>query len=147
MRLEYSIRQLKQVGPKTAEEISQLMKQRLSAPIRLSTADLKKIVSSPLTYIFVALNKEDKIIGMITIVSYLTLQNTYKTWVEDFFVDETVRRQGVGEKLMKQSLIFAKKLNIKVINLTSRPSRIAANLLYQELGFKIYHTNYYRYKL
>ena len=84
---------------------------------------------------------------MITIVSYLTLHNTYKTWFEDLFVDESVRRQGIGQALIKQAMSLAKKLKIKVVNFTSRPCRIAANHLYKKLGFKLYQTNHYKYKL
>ena len=38
----------------------------------------------------------------------------------------------------------AKTMNVHHIQLTSRPARVAANLLYQELGFERYETNCYK---
>ena len=41
----------------------------------------------------------------------------------------------------------ARRRGAKDVSLTSRPSREAANRLYQRLGFQPYETNLYRYKL
>jgi len=42
---------------------------------------------------------------------------------------------------------MARKMKITHINLSVRPHRIEANQLYEKLGFKLHHTNYYRYVL
>ncbi|MFZ8877912.1 MAG: hypothetical protein ACO2Z4_10905 [Ilumatobacteraceae bacterium] len=41
----------------------------------------------------------------------------------------------------------AARRGAKNVSLTSRPSREAANRLYQRLGFEPYETNLYRYRL
>jgi ribosomal protein S18 acetylase RimI-like enzyme len=42
---------------------------------------------------------------------------------------------------------FAKSTGAKSIDLSSRPARVAANKLYQDLGFELRETNVYRYCL
>ena len=51
----------------------------------------------------------------------------------------------VGKSLMRHAMEQAKKLGAKTLDLTSRPSREAANKLYQSLGFETRQTNVYRY--
>jgi ribosomal protein S18 acetylase RimI-like enzyme len=53
----------------------------------------------------------------------------------------------VGEALNLAALHEAKKRNAVTVDLTSRPSREAANRLYQKLGFVQRDTNVYRYTL
>ena len=68
-----------------------------------------------------------------------------KAWVEDVVVDDGARGKGVGKSLMRHAMEQAKKLGAKTVDLTSRPSREAANKLYQSLGFETRQTNVYRY--
>jgi len=51
----------------------------------------------------------------------------------------------VGEELNKFALAEAKRQGATTVDLTSRPSREAANRLYQRLGFNSRETNVYRY--
>jgi ribosomal protein S18 acetylase RimI-like enzyme len=53
----------------------------------------------------------------------------------------------VGEELNKFALAEAKRQGATTVDLTSRPSREAANRLYQRLGFEHRETNVYRYKI
>jgi ribosomal protein S18 acetylase RimI-like enzyme len=69
-----------------------------------------------------------------------------RAWIEDVVVDEQVRGQGVGEALNRRAMEIALKAGAKTIDLTSRPSREAANRLYQRLGFTARETNIYRYQ-
>ncbi len=64
--------------------------------------------------------------------------------VDDVVLDEAYRGRGLGKKLMLSVIALAKKLKLERIDLTSRPSRIAANKLYQKLGFKRRDTNAYK---
>jgi ribosomal protein S18 acetylase RimI-like enzyme len=57
------------------------------------------------------------------------------------------RGKGMGKALMKHALERAKKLAVKSVDLTSRPSRETANMLYQSLGYQIRETNVYRHKI
>jgi len=70
-----------------------------------------------------------------------------KAWIEDVVVDEAARGHGVGEALNLAALDEARRRGAKAVSLTSRPSREAANRLYQRMGFIPRDTNVYRYDL
>jgi len=53
----------------------------------------------------------------------------------------------VGAALNEAALEHARALGAKTVDLTSRPSREAANRLYQRLGFEPRETNVYRYSI
>jgi selenocysteine-specific elongation factor len=60
-------------------------------------------------------------------------------------VDENARGRGVGEALNLEAIRRALELGARTVELTSRPSREAANRLYQRLGFVRRDSNLYRY--
>lgn len=67
--------------------------------------------------------------------------------VEDMIVDESQRGKGLGEAILLDLLSWAKKQGIEVVELTTNPRRIAANALYQKIGFKLHPTNHYLYRV
>jgi len=69
-----------------------------------------------------------------------------RAWIEDVVVDEAARGQGVGEALNRRALELADELGARTVDLTSRPSREAANRLYRRIGFVQRETNVYRYE-
>ena len=69
-----------------------------------------------------------------------------RAWIEDVVVDENARGKGVGQLLNERALEIAKVAGARTVDLTSRPSREAANRLYQRLGFVERETNVYRYE-
>jgi ribosomal protein S18 acetylase RimI-like enzyme len=83
---------------------------------------------------------------MLTIGSYNTPSGT-KVWIEDVVVDESQRGKGFGEEMMLFAIDYSKSIGTGSVSLTSRPSRITANRLYQKLGFVQYETNVYKYSL
>ena len=62
-------------------------------------------------------------------------------------VDESARGQGVAEALNRAAIDRARAAGAVSIDLTSRPSREAANRLYQRIGFEPRETNVYRYSI
>jgi ribosomal protein S18 acetylase RimI-like enzyme len=68
-----------------------------------------------------------------------------RAWVEDVAVDVAARGKGVGERLSREALRLAAARGARTVELTSRPSREAANRLYQRIGFERRETNVYRY--
>jgi ribosomal protein S18 acetylase RimI-like enzyme len=70
-----------------------------------------------------------------------------RAWVEDVIVDESVAGQGIGRLLTEAMLERARELGCVTVDLTSRPSREAANHLYKKVGFVERETNVYRYEL
>ena len=67
--------------------------------------------------------------------------------VEDMIVDIEYRGRGLGRMLMEELISRAKKDGVEVMELTTNPKREAANILYQNVGFKIHPTNHYLLKL
>lgn len=64
--------------------------------------------------------------------------------IESVVVSSKCRGRGYGKELMTAMIEAAKKMNVHHIQLTSNPARVAANRLYQVLGFERYETNCYR---
>jgi ribosomal protein S18 acetylase RimI-like enzyme len=106
----------------------------------------KKILKSERTHLFIAETDNKEIVGMLTIGTYDIPSGT-KFWIEDVVVDESQRGKGFGEELIHLAIDFSKKNGAKSIELTSRPTRIAANELYKKCGFVLRDTNVYRYNL
>jgi ribosomal protein S18 acetylase RimI-like enzyme len=107
--------------------------------------DLAAIVDDPRAVLYLA-RIDGRIVGSLTLALY-QIPTGLKAWIEDVVVDEDARGRGVGEALNSAALEEARRRGAKDVNLTSRPSREAANRLYQRLGFHAYDTNVYRYKL
>ena len=101
--------------------------------------------TSPGSVLFLA-RVDGAIVGTLTLVSYRT-PSGLKTWIEDVIVDTSASRQGIGEALNRAALDEARRRGAKDVSLTSRPSREAANRLYQRIGFERRETNVYRYSL
>jgi ribosomal protein S18 acetylase RimI-like enzyme len=81
---------------------------------------------------------------MLTLIVF-RIPTGVRAWIEDVVVDETVRGRGVGEGLSQEAVRRAVELGARTVELTSRPSREAANRLYQRLGFALRDSNVYRY--
>jgi ribosomal protein S18 acetylase RimI-like enzyme len=62
-------------------------------------------------------------------------------------VDQSARGAGVGERLTNAAIDEARERGVRSLDLTSRPSREAANAMYIKLGFGRRDTNLYRLTL
>ncbi|MGA1260822.1 MAG: GNAT family N-acetyltransferase [Ilumatobacteraceae bacterium] len=122
-----------------------LIPQLSSSSTPISTDQLAEMIAAESTTIFVA-TKEQEIVGLLTLVVF-RIPTGVRAWVEDVVVDESARGHGVGEALNRAALDDARRRGAKTVDLTSRPSRAAANRLYQRLGFVARETNVYRYEL
>lgn len=108
-------------------------------------AELNEIVASPASDVFVA-RVDGNIVGSLTLVTF-RIPTGIRAWIEDVVVDETARGHGVGEALNQAAIQEARDKGAVTVDLTSRPSREAANRLYQRIGFVQRDTNVYRYSL
>lgn len=106
---------------------------------------LAEIVANPNSVLFVA-RDGDEVLGSLTLAFY-RIPTGIKAWIEDVVVDDAARGRGVGEALNRAALDEARRRGAKDVSLTSRPSREAANRLYQRIGFEARTTNVYRYSL
>ena len=108
--------------------------------------ELDEIVRSDASRLLVARDDNGAIVGSLTLVVF-RIPTAVRAWIEDVVVDESARGQGIGEALNREALRIAADHGARTVDLTSRPSREAANRLYQRLGFKLRETNVYRYEL
>ena len=106
---------------------------------------LEAIINSGTTLLFMA-EENNVLLGTLTLV-FNKIPTGDKVWVEDVVVDDSARGKGVGIKLMEFAIAYVEDKGIKNINLTSSPDRVAANNLYQKLGFVQRETNVYRLTL
>lgn len=118
---------------------------QLSSSATAPTDDeLREIVESPATRLIVAHDDEGAIIGSLTLALF-RIPTGVRAWIEDVVVDEAARRRGVGEALTQEALRLAAEAGARSVDLTSRPSRTAANRLYRRLGFEERDTTVYRF--
>ena len=86
------------------------------------------------------------LVGMLTLVIF-AIPTGIRAIIEDVVVDQRYRGQGIAQALTKEALVLAEAAGARTVDLTSRPSREAANRLYQKLGFQKRDSNVYRYTL
>jgi ribosomal protein S18 acetylase RimI-like enzyme len=110
--------------------------------------DLKAIVTSRASVLLIARDPaaDGRIVGSLTLVLF-RIPTGVRAWIEDVVVDEAARGRGVGEALNQFAIERAGRAGAKTVDLTSRPSREAANRLYQRIGFEPRETNVYRYTI
>lgn len=110
-----------------------------------SRDELAEIVGSEATVLFVA-RVDGSIVGSLTLALF-RIPTGMRAWIEDVVVDSGARGHGVGEALNTAALDEARRRGAVTVDLTSRPSREAANRLYRRLGFVARETNVYRFDL
>ncbi|MCI6575105.1 MAG: GNAT family N-acetyltransferase [Actinomycetaceae bacterium] len=88
---------------------------------------------------------ERPILGMLSLVIF-HIPTGWRAWIEDVVVDDAARGQGAGKALVDAATHIAQEKGVKSVDLTSRPSREAANRLYQRAGFAQRETNVYRFQ-
>lgn len=111
-----------------------------------SVDDVKAMLASDAITQFVARDDGGEIVGVATLAVF-RIPTGVRAWIEDVITDEAARGQGVGEALTHAMLDRARELGCVTVDLTSRPSREAANRLYQRIGFTPRETNVYRFDL
>jgi ribosomal protein S18 acetylase RimI-like enzyme len=129
------------------EAFERLTPQLSSSSPAPSAEVLAEIIASPATALFLARDgSEGAILGSLTLALF-RIPTGLRAWIEDVVVDESARGQGVGMALNEAALDRARQAGARTVDLTSRPSREAANRLYRRLGFVERETNVYRYAI
>ncbi|MDT3767002.1 GNAT family N-acetyltransferase [Gleimia hominis] len=82
--------------------------------------------------------------GMLTLVIF-DIPTGRRAWIEDVVVLDSTRGKGAGQRLVEAAIKEAEESQCRTIDLTSRPTREAANRLYKRCGFELRETNVYRY--
>lgn len=66
--------------------------------------------------------------------------------IDDVCVGARYRGKGYGKLVVETLLTHARKTSARSADLTSNPTRVSANVLYQSLGFEARETNAYRFE-
>ena len=142
---EIEVHECLAVTTELVDAMQRLIPQLSSSNPPPGQAELEEIVASPATTLFVARHR-GRIVGALTLVAF-RIPTGVRTRIEDVVVDETLRGQRVGERLSEAAIAEARRLGARSTDLTSRPSREAANRLYARMGFQRRESNVYRYEL
>jgi ribosomal protein S18 acetylase RimI-like enzyme len=125
--------------------LNHLLPQLSTSAPPLTTPDVEALVASPATVVFIA-RDGGQIVGSLTLVVF-PIPTGLRAWIEDVVVDGSARGKGVGEALTTAAIEESRRRHVRSIDLTTRPTREAANRLYARLGFELRDTNVYRLAL
>jgi ribosomal protein S18 acetylase RimI-like enzyme len=136
-----------EVTPELVEAFVRLTPQLSSSSPPPTEEHLAAIVTSRATQLLVARDDDTvEILGSLTLALF-RIPTGMRAWIEDVVVDEAARGRGIGDALNREALERAAEAGARTVDLTSRPSREAANRLYRRLGFVQRDTNVYRYTM
>lgn len=140
-----TIERAEQVTDEIVEAFGFLIPQLSSSNPPPTRDQLEAIVGSPACVLFLA-RVDGRIVGSLTLATF-PIPTGVRAWIEDVVVDGEARGHGVGEALNLAAIGEARARGAITVELTSRPSREAANRLYRRLGFVQRETNVYRYSI
>ena len=155
-----SVKEVKEVSPSLVKAVGHLLPQLSSSAPTLTEEQLDTFLNQEGVYLFAFINENaedvgeegvapenaDDILGMLTLATF-TIPTGTRAWIEDVVVDGAARGQGAGQALVEAAIQKAEEVGAVSVDLTSRPTREAANRLYVRAGFEPRVTNVYRYKL
>lgn len=139
------IYEVTEVTPELIEAFDRLIPQLSRSNPPPSADELAFIIESPASVLLMA-EEDGVILGSLTLALF-RIPTAMRAWIEDVVVDDAARGKGVGRALNEAALERAREAGAATVDLTSRPSREAANRLYQRIGFEKRDTNVYRYNL
>jgi ribosomal protein S18 acetylase RimI-like enzyme len=131
--------------PQLADAFARLIPQLSKSSPPPGIAELAEMIASDSADVLIA-REGDVIHGTLTLITF-RIPTGVRSWIEDVVVDDSARGKGVGDMLNRFAIDLARSKGAKTVDLTSRPSREAANRLYQRIGFVPRETNIYRYDI
>ena len=151
-----SVELIEQSSPELVAAMERLIPQLIRSAKPLTAEQTQALVDQDSVYLFVF--RTDKpvtaadgneveagtILGMLSLATF-AIPTGVRAWVEDVVVDAGTRGMGAGQQLVEAAVAHAQKIGARTVDLTSRPSREAANRLYRRCGFELRETNVYRY--
>ncbi|MDI5962595.1 GNAT family N-acetyltransferase [Streptomyces sp. SL13] len=127
-----------------AEDFARLLPQLSRSAKPLDAAALSRVMRHDANTVLVA-RVDGRVVGTLTLVVF-PLPTGIRAWIEDVVVDDAARGHGVGAALTEAAIDLAHEAGAVSVDLTSRPSRVAANRLYQRVGFVARETTVYRHR-
>lgn len=128
--------------PELLDRLQALLDQLTPAPIPFTEEMLRAVIDDPSSHLYLYLH-EEQVVGMTTLGIYYSPTGS-KGWIEDVVVDSEARGRGYGKRLVEHAISEARRAGVGQLMLTSNPLRVAANHLYQQMGFEKKETNCYK---
>jgi ribosomal protein S18 acetylase RimI-like enzyme len=140
--MDIEVRVIREVTDEDVTGINRLLPQLSRSAPPLDADALTRVATWGGNSLLIA-RSGGEIIGMLTLVTF-AIPTGLRAWIEDVVVDQSARGQGVGAALTREAVRLARAAGARTVDLTSRPSREAANRLYERLGFELRDTRTYR---
>jgi ribosomal protein S18 acetylase RimI-like enzyme len=140
------VEEVREATAEVAIALDRLLPQLSATANPADLETLTRIVESAATRLLIARDENGEIVGTLTLAVFRT-PTGMRAWIEDVVVDSAERGRGFGQALIRSALAFAAEEGATTVDLTSRPSREAANRMYNRIGFTRRETNVYRYPL
>jgi ribosomal protein S18 acetylase RimI-like enzyme len=142
---------IEQMSEATAElqsALQRLVPQLGAHKVPPTFEELHELINSEASTLLIAREPDgaSPITGILCLTIY-RVPTGLRSIIEDVIVDQTMRRRGIGEALVRQAIELARQAGAEGVSLTSNPTREAANQLYQSMGFELRKTNPYFYRL
>lgn len=144
-RREANVVLVREVTPELHSAVMQLVAELSSSAPSLRYDALEALVAHDAIDLFTA-SVDGDVVGMLTLATFPIPTGT-RAWIEDVVVSSVARGSGTGSALVRAAVDHARRLGARTVDLTSRPSRQAANRLYLRCGFELRDTNVYRLRL
>jgi ribosomal protein S18 acetylase RimI-like enzyme len=144
-RMTVTIERLREVTDEVVAAFGRLLPQLSSSAAPLDREALARLLSRETNTVLVA-RADGPIVGTLTLVMF-PLPSGLRARIEDVVVDAAARGRGVGAALTDEAVRLARSAGARTVDLTSRPSRDAANRLYERLGFAVRDSRVYRMSL
>ncbi|WP_432075611.1 N-acetyltransferase family protein [Streptomyces wuyuanensis] len=136
---------VREANDESVAAFARLLPQLSSTADVLDHVAVRRLLSCDANTVLMA-RVEGSVVGMLTLVVF-PLPSGLRARIEDVVVDEAARGLGVGGALTEEALRLAEAAGARTVDLTSRPSRAAANRLYERLGFEARGSKIYRFVL
>ncbi len=130
------------VTGEVVEAFARLLPQLTGSAAAPDAQQLRTLVGWPGHRLLVA-RVDGRIVGALTL-AVVPIPSGLRAWIEDVVVDDAARGRGVGAALAQEAIRLARADGARTVDLTSRPSREAANRLYERLGFQVRDSKVYR---
>ena len=141
--MEVQVEVVREVTQEVVDAVGRLLPQLSRTAPPPGREQVAGVVGCPTNTVLLA-RGGGAIVGMLTLVVF-PIPSGLRARIEDVVVDERARGQGIGAALTLAALDLARKRGARTVDLTSRPSRVAANRLYERLGFEPRDSQVYRF--
>jgi len=134
--------EIKRIGLTEAQLVAGLFNQyrifyNQFSDIGMAKAFIDERLQQNESIIFVAIDTEkQQAIGFTQLYPTYSSVRLSKNWIlNDLYVDANYRKQGVGEKLIKTAMEFAKTTGATFVQLETAVDNYTAQHLYESIGF------------